>query len=583
MSIDPQSRFLSLLSVACATGRCPAMKALTALLILLVLASAIAFADEEAKPEFVIDAGGHTGAVNDIAYSPDGKTIASASEDKTIRIWRAEDGACLRVLRGHRRSVCGVRYHPDGQRLISAGEDGTVRIWNLATGETETLLCPPNCESSFDMSKDGTRIAVGGEGAISVVSLPSGETRELTGHTRPVISLCFSPDGTRLVSTSYDQTARIWDVKTGESLHVLQHPHGVAGASVSSDSRTVVTGCFDGILRIWDIGTGALITQVDLNPWGCRFPLFSVAGDDVFAPAEGLICVSVSKGSLLWKELDKSTMRLALSTDGTALAAGGMKGEVALWDAKSGTRRWTVSGKSSGTRHIAVSPDEKELAFSNAAGTASRVSLVEGTLDSWYATRKLSNTSQWNPITYSPDGHFIAYGTTESPLVLFDSSSGAPVRVFPEVRHEVRAMAFSSDGRALATTDAGGTPSRIWDVETGSLLNTLSGPTDVFLLEFSGDDRFLLSGNWSDATARLWDWHTGNVLATLRDHGRRIRGIAFAPDSQSFATAGTDACVRLYDLPAAKPQKVIKAVRDMHIARDISFSRDGRLIVCQGD
>ena len=163
------------------------MKALTALLILLVLASAIAFADEEAKPEFVIDAGGHTGAVNDIAYSPDGKTIASASEDKTIRIWRAEDGACLRVLRGHRRSVCGVRYHPDGQRLISAGEDGTVRIWNLATGETETLLCPPNCESSFDMSKDGTRIAVGGEGAISVVSLPSGETRELTGHTRPVI------------------------------------------------------------------------------------------------------------------------------------------------------------------------------------------------------------------------------------------------------------------------------------------------------------------------------------------------------------------------------------------------------------
>ena len=258
------------------------------MLAVLALASMTAVADEESKPEFVIDAGGHTGIVNDIACSSDGKTVASASDDKTIRIWSAEDGECVRVLRGHRRGVVAVRYSANGQPLVSTSSDGTVRIWNIATGETETVLRSPNCGSSFDISKDGTMIAVGGEGAISVVSLPSGETRELTGHTKPVTALHFSPDGTRLVSTSYDQTARIWDVKTGSCSYVWQHDHVVTGTAITPDGQPAATVGFSKKLLLWDINRDNPIASIDMSPFGGNRCCFNSTGSEVYV-AEALM------------------------------------------------------------------------------------------------------------------------------------------------------------------------------------------------------------------------------------------------------------------------------------------------------
>ncbi len=178
---------------------------------------------------------GHSDVVCGVAYSPDGKHIASASADKTIKVWDSATGQEVLTIQGHRYFVCDVAYSPDGTRIVSGSLDKTVRVWDAATGR---------------------------------------ELLTLNGHTKPVNSVAYRSDGQQIVSGGYDNTLKVWDAKTGRELFTLDgHTAGVICVTFSPDSKHIASGSSDQTLKIWDAVTG----QETFTFGGHAGPVSSVA------------------------------------------------------------------------------------------------------------------------------------------------------------------------------------------------------------------------------------------------------------------------------------------------------------------
>jgi WD40 repeat protein len=188
---------------------------------------------------------GHTSSVQSVAFSPDGRQVASGSGDMGIRIWDAKTGTELRVLQNHKGSVRSVAFSPDGKQVVSGSADKTVRIWDAQTGT---------------------------------------ELRVLLGHYSNVFSVAFSPVGKQVVSGSVDKTIRIWDAQMGAEVRVLQGHNGyVSSAAFSPDGKQVVSGSEDKTVRIWDAETGTEMRMLQGHNYPVHYVAFSCNGTRVLS------------------------------------------------------------------------------------------------------------------------------------------------------------------------------------------------------------------------------------------------------------------------------------------------------------
>ena len=495
---------------------------------------------------------GHEGEVNDVAFSPDGSLIATASNDNTARIWEAATGIHRITLRGHSNLVGAVAFSPDGSLIATASDDRTARTWDTATGTHRTTFNGhEDWARSVVFSPDGTLLATASkDGTARTWDTATGTQRAtFRRNDQWVRRVVFSPDGTLLATASRDETARIWDTATGTRRTTLDgHSDALNSVAFSPDGSLIATASRDRTVQIWDTATG--------------------------------ISSHILRGHVDW------VRDVAFSADGTLIATASRDGTVCLWDTTNWTQRSTlrVTGRSP-VRSVAFSPDGSLIA--TASGDLTRI--WDAAKGSSRATRTLTgHAAPTTAVAFSPDGSLIATASNDNTARIWEAATGIHRATLKGHVGPVWDAVFSPDGSLIATA-SGDTTARIWDTATGSHRGTIGHTRKVNAVAFSPDGSLIATAS-DDRYVRIWSLAGHRPIATLFrwtprlhsaiDNLQVVTAVAFSPDGSLVAAASDDAA-RIYETSSGALHRKLSGHTGGVTA--VAFSPDGSLIATASD
>jgi WD40 repeat protein len=412
-----------------------------------------------------------------VAFSPDGRRVASGGYDASLHVWDVHTGAREHDLTGHTEAVRGVTFSPDGRRLASAGSEGTIRLWDMKSGD-ELLVLRGHTSGvrRLAFSPDGRFLASAGwDGTMKLweASPPAAaehERQALAGHDGPVYAVAVSPDGSLVAAGGREPRITIWHRASGRVRHALGgHAGGVEGLDFSPDGRLLASAGIDRTVRLWDPATGGEVRDVAGPAWMSRVRFspdgkrFAVAARD-FEGRYGIRLFDTTTGAGAGPPLPSSFGEvLALDYGAAGHIAAWLPVEsgrgVALWDAN-GRRLWAWKFGGYG---LAFSPDGRRLA---AAGGGDG---PDGALRVWEVDsgrELLGATVSVRPcaVAFHPDGRCLATGNYNGTATLWDAGSGRALRTFHGHRRWVSSLAFSPDGHWVVSGSQDGSV-RVWDAD----------------------------------------------------------------------------------------------------------------------
>jgi len=556
------------------------------------------------RPELMPQTG-HALPIWGLAFSPDGRYVATGAVDLSAVVWDAQTGRQLRVLRGHKGMVTSVAFSPDGRTVLTGSFDGTAVLWDIQTGkrlwtcgqsgmagaatvwsvafspdgkyaltdaklwdlrtgrQVSTLSSGGPAIHSVAFSSDGGRVVCGsfGPNPTAVIwEVASGrQLRTLAGHSQPITSVAFSPDGRKVATGSEDGTAILWNAQTGAKLQTLGgHKDQVKGVAFSPDGRKLLTGALDQKAILWDAETGQ-----PLHTYQARglFPGQDKVWAVAFSPDGKRAAASVGHNSVvLWDNQTKEqAVRLEGATTMVGAAALGPDGRHVRMVAGFWGLDWDMqTGRPVGN---GLSLDEiptvpmTAVAFDQDARHV-LMSLQDNT-DHLYdvqAGRKLqvfrNHGGGLYHVACSPDGRWALTGSNTSAAYLWNVSTGQRNDLTGHAAQPF-SVAMSQDGR-YALTGGFDSTAILWDVATRRSRQTFRGAAGVVAVAVSPDNKQVLTGGW-DNSAALWDVASGQKLRTLTGHEGWIACTAFSPDGRYLATGAWDNRVILWEAATGSP------------------------------
>ncbi|NUS23269.1 MAG: hypothetical protein HOV92_03450 [Streptomyces sp.] len=530
----------------------------------------------------------HSGPVRAVAFSPDGRTIATGGDDGVVRLWDAATQRKIGTpLIGHNDGITSLAFGPGGRTLASSSFDGTARLWNVTDHQQIGAAFDARVGPTFAvaLSPDGRTLLTGGGDDFSIriwdVATRRRLGKPLGGPAYGGAALSFSPDG-RTFASGIDDDLQLWDTSartpTGRAL--ARDGHGISSIAFSTDGKTLAATDLDGSVRLWNTTTRAPIGK----------PLIADhrgAESVAFSPDNTMLATAYDDGSVqLWDVVRHVPMgapftghtstvwAVAFSPDGSTLASASNDTTVRLWDVRTqrqtGTAldasdQWTPVLSPRG-RFLAVAGSDSTVRFWDIAAHRRRDDpLVSGDL-----------TGDSN-IAFNPDGTVLATASYRSnyDVQIWDITAHRQIgKTLPHHTGEVLAMAFSPDGGRLAVSD--GESVRMWNLATQRQIGSaLDGR--AMHVEFSPDGRTVATST-EDDTVALWDAATQRRIGeTPPAHTSEINALKFRPDGTMLATAGRDNTVRLWSTATHKQiGEPLTGHRDS--VTSLAFSPDGKTL-----
>ena len=541
----------------------------------------------------------HNGWVMSMAFSPDGRTLATGCNDSKVSIWNADNGN-ESLNRSYEGEVLSAAFSPDGKRLAVGGKFSAIYIHNLTTNLTIEIPLPEKVWIySVAFSPDGMKLAASNyshqNSEVNTVMIWNASNGDLMSQTSPdthsdrIHSIAFSPDGTLLATGCRNAKAKILNVSTGDELMALDHSKSVVEAvSFSPDGRNLATACNDDYtFRIWDLATQSVVARMEHN----RSIRKGWVRDIAFSPDGNKVATASNDGTAIIWELyhgeplclnyRDSVSAIAFSPDGTQFASASNDGTIKVWNLSSQSLQFSLSHDSSVTC-LDFSRDGKKLATGFKSGRAGVWDASDGRdLTSWLG----HNNSSINYVAFSPNGAELATADGDNNATVWDLSTGQAIVRLPH-NASVAFVAFSPDGKKLATASRdlnysidkiGYSIIKVWNSSNWeNHFNYTMNGGDIYAMKFSPDGMRLAIGGQVGAR-EIIDTEKGTQIKDLNNNSYDIYAMNFSPDGTKLAVTGMDRKVWIYN--ASNGEKLLeKDIPGYGYGYGLAFSPDGKKI-----
>jgi WD40 repeat protein len=529
---------------------------------------------------------GHGNSVHSVAWSPDSKYIVTGRDYATASTWDASSGRELMILSGHDRPLNSVAWSPDGKWIVTASVDQTAKVWDPVTGHVHVTLQGHSSDvNSAAWSPDSKYIVTGSDdGTARTWDAGTGLQITTFGTSTPyspfVLDVAWSLDGKQIATAYGDTTAKIWDVSTAQKeVFLIGHNAGVNSVAWSPDGQQIVTASADGTAKTWNASTGqesitfrGHIGWVNSAAWSADGQKIITTGSDgtarVWTTTANQERATLTGHSSVVNEI-------AWSADGQQIITASWDGTASIWDAWTGQKLASLIGHTAEVNSAAWSPDGKHIVTASADSTA-RI---------WDTTNLqihaiLSGHSSWvNSAAWSPDGKFIVTASFDGTAKIWDSDTGREISTLLAHTDRLMRAVWSPNGKCIVTTSTDGT-AKVWETETWQVRMSFHGHRGIVSsAAFSPDSNNVVTGSF-DGTAQVWDVNTGQERTRLEGHIGNVYDVAWSPDGKSIVTASADGTTKLWDATSGQNRATLYGHVDA--VRSVAWSPDSKTIATGG-